>query len=126
MRHVDGRTKVENAAWWWNEEVSEKIYEKRIKSEEWHRSKGTERERERGRENSAFLEHAVAKKKSRQWQRQSNKRILVKKYTKGQKLIFRAAKQMAKERQDVIGINCLREDGNVVVELQSVTRKWKE
>ena len=42
-----------------------------------------------------------------------------------QKLILRVAKQMAKERRDVIGIYCSRnKDGSVVVD--PVKKKWKE
>jgi hypothetical protein len=32
----------------------------------------------------------------------------------GKKNIFRIAKQMAKERQDVVGVNCLKSDGVIL------------
>jgi hypothetical protein len=46
--------------------------------------------------------------------------------TKGKKNIFRIAKQMAKERQDVVGVNCLKSDGgNIVIDPDEIQNVWK-
>ena len=98
---------------------------KRIKFKEWHHYKGDERN------NSTFSEYATAKRKAKKTvakaQKQMKKSLDEKLNIKGQKLMGRVAKRMANEKQDVTVINCLRnEDGSVVVEPESVKKKWKE
>ena len=49
------------------------------------------------------------------------------KSTAGKKNVCRVAKQMAKSRQDVVGINCVKDaDGKVLVENDQVKVKWKK
>jgi hypothetical protein len=44
----------------------------------------------------------------------------------GKKNIFRIAKQMAKEGQDVVGVNCLKSDGgNIVIDPDEIKNVWK-
>jgi hypothetical protein len=44
----------------------------------------------------------------------------------GKKNIVRIAKQMAKERQDVVGVNCLISDGgNIVIDPDEIKNEWK-
>jgi hypothetical protein len=46
--------------------------------------------------------------------------------TEGKKNIFRIAKQMAKERQDVVGVNCLKSYGmNIVIDPDEIKNVWK-
>ena len=41
--------------------------------------------------------------------------------------MFRIASKMVKERQDVVGVNCLKtDDGNVIVEPEMVKKRWRE
>jgi len=41
--------------------------------------------------------------------------------------VFRIANQLIKERQDVVGVNYLRdESGNIVVKLEMVSERWNE
>ena len=103
--------------------MSEKIYEKRIKFKEWHYSKRTERG------NSAFSEYVGKKEKTVVKTQQQKKKSLGEKLNskEKQKLNFGVATQIAQERRDIIGINCLRnKDGSVVVDPESVKKKWKE
>ena len=41
--------------------------------------------------------------------------------------MFKIAKQMAKERQDMVGVNCLKdESGNIVVKLEMIKKRRRE
>ena len=40
----------------------------------------------------------------------------------GKKNVFRIAKQMANERQDVVGVNCLK----VVIDSKGIKKTWKD
>jgi len=41
--------------------------------------------------------------------------------------VNRIAKQLAEERQDVVGMNCLRnESGNIIVKSEMAKKRWKE
>ena len=104
--------------WWWNEEV-----EKKSKFKAWSRAKGTAAEK-------AVLKEYVAAKKiakkavaqAQQWER---KRLGENLNTEGQKSVFKIAKQVAKERQDMIGVNIFKdESGNTVVKLEMIKQRW--
>ena len=100
--------------------------EKKSKFKAWCRAKGTAAEK-------AVLKEYVAAKKiakkavaqAQQWER---KRLGEKLNTEeGQKSVFKIAKQMAKERQDMVGVNCLKdESGNIVVKLEMIKKRWRE
>jgi hypothetical protein len=45
----------------------------------------------------------------------------------GKKNVFRIAKQMDKERQDVVGVNCLKsDDGSIVIDPDEIKNVWKK
>ena len=45
----------------------------------------------------------------------------------GRKVVFKIAKQIAKEQQDVTGVKCLKnEQGEVLVEAKDIKERWKE
>jgi len=47
--------------------------------------------------------------------------------TAGKKNLYRVAKQMAKSRQDVIGVNCVKDaTGKVLVENDQVKEEWRK
>ena len=47
--------------------------------------------------------------------------------TAGKKNVYRVAKQMAKSRQDVVGVNCVKDaNGKVLVENDQVKEEWKK
>mgnify|MGYP007071599789 CR=1 FL=1 len=112
--------------WWWNEEVGKKVGEKKLKFKAWCQAKGTAEEQ-------ALLEEYVAAKKIAkkavaQAQQEERNRLGEKLNTEeGQRSVFKIAKQMAKERQDVVGVNCVKdESGNIVVEPEMMKKRWKE
>ena len=47
--------------------------------------------------------------------------------TAGKKNVYRVAKQMAKSRQDVVGVNCVKDaNGKVLVENDEVKEEWRK
>jgi hypothetical protein len=45
---------------------------------------------------------------------------------KGRKIFSELQKQMAKERQDVVGVSCLKSDGgNIVIDQDEIKNVWK-
>ncbi|MBJ5695526.1 hypothetical protein JGG83_23020, partial [Salmonella enterica subsp. enterica serovar Derby] len=105
--------------WWWNDNVAKAIEEKRRCFKLWHKSK-VENDREAYREAKRLARKAVA---------QENKRKeLASELEKeeGKSNLFRIARQMARERQDVVGVNCLRDPtGNVVIGNDKIKDTWK-
>ena len=93
----------QNETWWWNVEVAETVRENKIKYRKWKRENSKE----------AWMEYKKC--------RQSAKRVISLAKEKKQKKcasdlndpehqneIFRMAKQMVKERQDITRSNCLK------------------
>jgi hypothetical protein len=108
--------------WWWNDDVEKAVVEKKRCYRVWHETK-TEVDR---------LVYKEAKQKAQ-------KVVAVAQETKrkelaselgseqGKKNVFRIAKQMAKERQDVVGINCLKESsGRIVTDSKGIKKTWKD
>ena len=113
-------------AWWWNEEVGKKVGEKKFKFKAWCQAKGTAEEK-------ALLKgyvaaKKIAKKAVAQAQQEGRNRVGEKLNTEeGQRPVFKIAKQMAKERQDVVGVNCMKdESGNIVVQPEMMKKRWRE
>jgi len=47
--------------------------------------------------------------------------------TAGKKNVYRVAKQTAKSRQDVVGVNCVKDaNGKVLVENDQVKEEWRK
>ena len=100
---------------WWNEEV-----EKKLKFKGWGQAKGT------AAEEGVLKEYIAAKKiakkavaQAHQWGRKGLGEKL--NTEDGQKSVFKIAKQMVKERQDMVGVNCLKvESGNIVVKPEMI------
>jgi hypothetical protein len=111
--------------WWWNEEVEGKINEKKVKYKAWCKAQGTDMEDE------ALAEYVKAKrnaKKSVALAKNKESRTFGERLDseEGQRSVFRVARQMAKERRDVIGVNCLRnENGGLIVQPEDVKNRWK-
>ena len=110
---------VRHVQTWWNEEV-----EKKSKFKGWRRAKGTAAEEAVLKE---YVAAKIAKKAVAQAQQWERKRLGEKLNTEGQKSVFKIAKQMVKERQDMVGVNCLKvESGNIVVKPEMIKKRWKE
>ncbi|KAM9794705.1 uncharacterized protein LOC133163459 [Syngnathus typhle] len=107
--------------WWWNDSVERAVNEKRRCHKVWKKSK---READRAR-------YVEARRASRTavWEAQETKR---KKFASeleregGQKSFFKIAKQMVKERRDVTGANCVKDEvGNIVTDNRGVKEVWQ-
>ena len=47
--------------------------------------------------------------------------------TAGKKNVYRVAKKVAKSRQDVVGVNCVKDaNGKVLVENDQVKEEWRK
>jgi hypothetical protein len=111
--------------WWWNEEVDRAIKLKRECYTNWQKSNSEDRD-----ENCQIFKE----------QRRKTKRIIAKSKERAriemandlenrdkQNELFRIAKQMKKERRDVVETCCLRnEKGDVVVDPIEIRGIWKE
>ena len=112
--------------WWWNEVVGKKVGEKKLKFKAWCQAKGTADEK-------VLLEEYMAAKKieknafARDQQEERYKATEKLNTEEGQRSVFRIVKQMAKERQDVDGVNCLKdENGNILVHTVMMKKRWRE
>ena len=111
--------------WWWNDRVEKIIDDKRLKFKEWQKSRGTPTEAEA---HAAYkVTKKAAKKEVAKAQEAQRKQFGERLDTEeGQKMVFRIAKQMAKERCDVTGVNCLRDEtGSIVVHPDEIKGRWQ-
>ena len=117
--------KRHSQTWWWNKEVEEKVQEKRTRFKQWQKKKGTDEE------DDAFAKYVIGKKAAKKAVKQAQQ-LERKKFgerldtVEGRKAVFRIAKQMAREKRDVVGVNCLKDEkGAAVVEPEKVKERWK-
>jgi len=89
--------------WWWNEEVAEAVREKKIKYGKWKRvdMKEARTEYKKSRQNAKRVISSAKEKKQKERANDLND-------SECQNEIFRMAKQMVKERQDIAGLNCIK------------------
>ena len=87
--------------WWWNEEVAEAVREKKIKYGKWKRenTKEARMEYKKSRQNANRVISSAKEKKQKECANGLND-------SECQNEIFRMAKQMVRERQDITGLNC--------------------
>ncbi|MBJ5510287.1 hypothetical protein JGG51_24190, partial [Salmonella enterica subsp. enterica serovar Meleagridis] len=105
--------------WWWNDKVAKAIEEKRQCFKVWHKSKD-ENDREAYREAKRLVRKTVAQENRREELASELEK------EEGKSNLFRIARQMARERQDVVGVNCLRDPtGNVVIGNDKIKDTWK-
>ena len=89
--------------WWWNEEVSEAVREKKTKYRKWKKenTKEARMEYKKSRQNAKRVISSAKEKKQKECAKDLND-------SECQNEIFRMAKQMVKERQDITGLNCIK------------------
>jgi len=89
--------------WWWNEEVAEAVRDKKIKYGKWKKEYTEEARMEykKSRQNAKRVLSSANEKKQKEWANDLND-------SECQNEIFRMAKQMVKERQDITGLNCIK------------------
>ena len=111
--------------WWWNEQVGRIIDEKKAKFKAWQKSKGTAAEEEACKGYKAIRK--AAKKEVARAQEAQRKLLAEHLDTEDvHKKVFRIAKQMTKDRCDVTGVSCLKDEtGTLVVNLDKIGGRWK-
>jgi len=100
--------------WWWNEEVAEAVREKKIKygNKKWKKENTEEARMEykNSRKNAKRVISSAKEKKQKECAIDLND-------SECQNEIFRMAKQMVKERQDITGLNCIKgASGKVIID----------
>ena len=76
-------------------------------------------EYKKSRQNAKRVISSAKEKKQKEWANDW--------YSECQNEIFRMAKQMVKERQDIIGLNCIKgASGKVIVDDKGIKDSWKE
>ena len=107
---------------WWNEEVAEAVRDKKIKYEKWKKenTEAARMEYKKSRQNAKRVISSAKEKKQKEWVNDLND-------SECQDEIFRMAKQTVKERQDITGLNCIKEaSGKVTVDDKEIKDSWKE
>jgi len=107
---------------WWNEVVAEAVKEKKIKYRKWKKEnmKEARKEYKKSRRNAKRVICSAKEKKQKECVNDLND-------SEYQNEIFRMAKQMVKERQDITGINCIKgASGKVIVDDKGIRDSWKE
>jgi len=120
---VCGRTKgpPRHSETWWNDEVAKAIEEKRRCYKIWHKTKtaSDQNKYKEARQNARSV--ALAQEKTRQ------EPVNELESAAGKKKVYRVAKQMAKSRQDVVEVNCVKDaNGKVLVENNQVKEEWRK
>ena len=116
-----GRQK-ERETWWWNNEVQDAIKEKKRAFKIWQRD-NTEENKRSYREKANLTKRKVAAAKEQAWREWSEG--LHREETV--KSMFKIAKQMKKEGQDINGARVLKdENGNMKVKEEEIMHTWKE
>jgi len=105
--------------WWWNEVVAEAVREKMIKYGKWKRenSKEARMEYKKCRQSAKRVISSANENKQKECASDLND-------PEHQNEIFRMAKQMVKERQDITGSNCLKGVSSKVIVNEKGTRMW--
>jgi len=108
--------------WWWNDEVAKAIEEKRRCYKIWHKTK-TASDQNKYKEARRNARRSVALEQEKTRQEFVNEL----ESTAGKKNVYRVAKQMAKSRQDVVGVNSVKDaNGKVLVENDQVKEEWRK
>ena len=108
--------------WWWSEELAEAVRNKKIKYGKWKKENTEEARMEykKSRQNAKRVISSTKEKKQKEWANDLNA-------SECQNEIFRRAKQMVKERQDITGLNCIKgASGKVIVDDKVIKDCWKE
>ena len=116
------RPRRHKETWWWNEEVAEAVRYKKIKYGKWKKENTEEARMEytKSRQNANRVISSAKEKKQKEWAYDLND-------SECQNEIFRMAKQMVKERQDITGLNCIKgASGKVIVDDKGIKDSWKE
>lgn len=125
-RQVCGETsgrkrQEERETWWWNDTTQRAIEAKKKAFKDWQRDKNeVARQCYRWRNKQAKKVVAKAKKKAwMEWSEDLEK-------PEGEQKLVRAARQMKKERQDVVGVRVIKDgEGAIRINESEVTERWR-
>ncbi len=116
-----GRRYRDRTTWWWCEEVQQAIKKKKKAYKIWQRGRTVESKR-RYREKSNVAKRAVAVAKRQAWEEWSQNMDTA----EGRQKMFRIAKQMRKERKDVVGAKYVKDDdGSILVDEAEIMQRWR-
>ena len=116
-----GRKHTERITWWWNEEVQEAIKNKKVAYKRWQRE-GTEVARRDYKSSRNRAKREVARAKENAWSEWSQNINT----SEGRQKMFRVAKQLKKEKKDVVGGKYIKDNtGNIKVNESEIMEKWK-
>ena len=119
---TSGKREEKRETWWWNDAVLQRLREKKVAYKRWQQT-GVEEDREtfKERKRVARREIAIAKREAKEeWSRNLNT-------AEGSGKMFRIAKQIRKDKRDVVGIFFIKSDtGGIKVARAEVCQRWKE
>ena len=117
-----GKRKGDKETWWWNEEVQKSIKEKKEAKKTWDKIRD-ENTKKVYKEKKNKAKKAVAMAKGR-----GHDDLCARLETKeGEKELYRLARQRNRAGKDVQHVRVIKdENGNVMVNLEAVLKRWKE
>ena len=108
--------------WWWNEEVAKAVESKKKLYKNWKKDRTSENKElyNKAKQYSKKVVTLAKKAKSEDLAKELDS-------DEGKRKVYRIAKQMARDRQDVVNVNCLRNKaGKVVVDTEEMKKVWKD
>ena len=119
---TSGKRGRERETWWWNESVQQAIANKKAAFKIWQRSNSSE-DRELYRDKNREAKRAVALAKRQaldEWCGNLDS-------AEGKKKMFAMAKQLKKDKKDIVGGYFVKnKDGDIVTEESGIQEVWKE
>ena len=117
-----GKFSRKREAWWWNETVQQVIREKKEAYKKWQKS-GEDIDREAYKQKKRQTKREVASAKNSIWEEWKRSASESKKKVD----LFRIAKQMKRERQDVVGGKYVKNSkGEIKVKEKEIMERWRE
>ena len=117
-----GKRKGDKETWWWNDKVQESIKEKKEAKKAWDKIRN-ENTKKIYKEKKSKAKKTVAMAKRRAYDN-----LYARLETKeGEKELYRLARQIDRAGKDVQHVRVVKdENGNVMVNLEAVLKRWKE
>jgi hypothetical protein len=115
-----GHRRMKRETWWWNEVVQQAIQEKKLAFRRWQQTR-TEEDKRDYKEKSKLTKREVSRSKRMAWERWSSDLS----NREQQNEMFKIAKQMKKERKDVLGAKYVKDDrGEIKVQEKEILERW--
>ena len=118
---TSGHRVEQRETWWWNEEVQEAIKQKKESFSQWQRT-GRAQDKHLYRVSNNRAKRAVTAAKRLAWTDWSNGLHT----TEGKQKMFKVAKQIRKDKKDIVGSNYIRDtDGTIKIDEQEAAERWR-